>query len=77
MSFVGNGYTNSILAFNEAMGDRNNTMNCEELCVPNCDETTYEYTIDTTELSTEELCNNNETKQVHPKLILITIYVNL
>jgi hypothetical protein len=67
MSFVGDGYTNSLLAFNKAMGDGNNTKNCEELCLPNCDETTYEFTVDTTELDTEELCNTNETKQVVPK----------
>jgi hypothetical protein len=64
MSYEGDGYVNSLLSFDKAMEDGNNTKDCEEVCLPNCDETTYEYTIDTTELNTEELCRNTDTKKV-------------
>jgi hypothetical protein len=71
MSYKGDGYTNTVQAFDEAMGDGNNTKHCENKCFPNCDETTYEYTIDTTELNTEELCTDRETKKVKKKLVCI------
>jgi hypothetical protein len=63
-SFEGGGYNNSLLAFDNAMKDSNNTRNCEKMCLPNCDETTYDYTVDTTELKTEELCANKDTRKV-------------
>jgi hypothetical protein len=65
MSYQGDGYNNTLLAFDEAMSDGNNTKDCEESCLPNCDETTYKYTIDTTELDTKELCSNKDTKEVN------------
>jgi hypothetical protein len=46
------------------MKDSNNTKDCEKMCLPNCDETTYEYTVDTTELNTDELCSNEDTRKV-------------
>jgi hypothetical protein len=63
-SFKGDGYNNSLLAFDTAMEESNNTKDCDGICLPNCDETTYEYTIDTTELKTEELCKNKDTQKV-------------
>lgn len=64
MSFEGEGYTNTLAAFDRAMRDVNNSKDCHEMCQPNCDETTYEYTIDTTELNTEELCSDGDTREV-------------
>jgi hypothetical protein len=64
MSYEGDGFNNSLLAFDKAMGDVNNTKNCDEVCLPNCDETTYKYTVDTTELDTEELCSDRDTREV-------------
>jgi hypothetical protein len=61
---VGKGYNNNLIIFEEAMNDVNNSANCEKLCLPNCEETMYEYTIDTTELDTEKLCKDKETKKV-------------
>ena len=63
-SFKGDGYNNSLLAFDEAMWDSKLAKECEKMCLPNCDETTYAYTIDTTELNTKELCRNKDTKEV-------------
>jgi hypothetical protein len=63
-SFKGDGYNNSLLAFDDAMKDVKNTKDCVRICLPNCDETTYEYTVDTTELNTEELCKNEDTRKV-------------
>ena len=57
-------YNNSILAFEKAMKDRENTRDCEKMCLPNCAETTYSYTIDTTDLHTDELCKNQDTREV-------------
>jgi hypothetical protein len=62
MSYKSNGYTNTLLDFDNAMKNVNNTQNCGNECLPNCDETTYKYTIDTTELNTEELCSEKDTK---------------
>jgi hypothetical protein len=63
-SFEGDGNNNSLLAFDEAMSDSNHARECEKICLPNCDETTYAYTIDTTEFNTEVLCRNKDTMQV-------------
>jgi hypothetical protein len=64
MSYEGDGYNNTLLAFDKAMKNVNNSKACGEMCLPNCDETTYKYTVDTTELNTEELCKNKDTKEV-------------
>jgi hypothetical protein len=64
MSYQGDGYNNSLLAFDEAMGNGKNAKSCEKICLPNCDETTYKFTIDTTELDTEELCSTKDTREV-------------
>jgi hypothetical protein len=63
-SFEGDGYTNTVQAFDNAIRDSKNSKNCEELCLPNCEETAYEYTIDTTELNTDDLCGNKDTRKV-------------
>jgi hypothetical protein len=70
MSYKGDGYINTLLAFDKAMKNGNNSKNCEKTCLPNCEDTTYKYTIDTTELNTEELCKDKDTK----KVINVTLY---
>jgi hypothetical protein len=70
-SYKGDGYNNTLLAFDNAMTDGNNAKSCEETCFPNCDETTYKYTIDTTELDIEELCSNKDTKEVKKILVFL------
>jgi hypothetical protein len=64
MSYRGDGYNNSLMEFEEAMGNGKNTQGCEQICLPNCDETTYKFNIDTTELDTEELCSSKDTRVV-------------
>jgi hypothetical protein len=64
MSYDGDGYRNSLQDFEKAMDDGKHSLDCQKKCLPNCDETTYEYTIDTTELNTGELCEDKETKKV-------------
>jgi hypothetical protein len=61
---VGEGFNNNLIIFEEAMNDVSNSANCENVCLPNCEETMYEYTIDTTELDTEKLCKDKETQKV-------------
>jgi hypothetical protein len=63
-SYVGDGYNNSLEAFFIAMEDIKNSQHCEEVCLPNCIETTYAYTIDTKKLNIEELCGNLEEREV-------------
>jgi hypothetical protein len=46
------------------MKDAQNSKICLELCLPNCDETTYQFGVDTTELNTEELCMDPDTRKV-------------
>jgi hypothetical protein len=46
------------------MNDLKHSEECRKMCLPNCAETTYAYTIDTTELNTDKLCENKETKKV-------------
>lgn len=59
------GYTaNTLRVFEEAMNDGHNSEDCEKLCPSNCEETMYEYNIDTTELDTNQLCEDKETKKV-------------
>jgi hypothetical protein len=67
-SFKEDGNSNSLLDFDNAMRDSKNTKECEKMCLPNCDETTYAYTIDTTELNIKELCRNKDTKKVSSKM---------
>lgn len=73
-SFEGDGQTNTVQAFDEAMKDADNSRDCENMCLPNCDETTFEATIDTTELNTDELCSNAHTREV---AIYVPTYRNL
>jgi hypothetical protein len=63
-SYKGDGYNNSLGAFTSAMEDSKYSNPCLDLCLPNCDETSYEYGIDTTELNTEELCKTPYTRKV-------------
>jgi hypothetical protein len=55
-SYEGDGYNNSLMAFDNAMSDSKNYQHCEEVCLPNCIETTYAYTVDTTEIDLENAC---------------------
>jgi hypothetical protein len=68
---VEEGYNNNLLIFEEAINDVNNSANCEKLCLPNCEETMYEYTIDSTELDTEKLCKKEETLRVCDNIVSI------
>jgi hypothetical protein len=61
-SFEGDGYNNNLKIFKEAMTEGKNSQECH--CLPNCAETTYEYTVDTTDLHTDELCGEKKTKKV-------------
>jgi hypothetical protein len=67
ITFKGEGYKNSLKIFEEDMNNVRHSQDCREKCVQNCEETTYAYTIDTTELNTNTLCENKETKEVVSK----------
>jgi hypothetical protein len=58
-TFVGDGYNNSLGAFNSAMEDTNMSRLCLDECLPNCDETTYEYSIDAVPLDIGDLCEHS------------------
>jgi hypothetical protein len=58
-SYVGDGYNNSLITFDNAMSDSKNSQHCKEVCLPNCIETTYAYTIDTTDIVFEDQQNCN------------------
>jgi hypothetical protein len=64
MTFEGEGYNNSLKIFEKDMNNVKHSRECREICLQNCEETTYAYTIDTTELNTNTLCENKEMKEV-------------
>jgi hypothetical protein len=75
-SYEGDGYNNSLGAFNSAMEDSRNNNHCSDSCLPNCDETSYEYGIDTTELNTLELCEDPITRKVYKNTIFSSAIFN-
>ena len=53
-------YFNSLSDFNMAMEDTNVVDNCTKSCQPSCEENTYAYELDTTNLETDRLCEEGE-----------------
>jgi hypothetical protein len=70
-AFKGDGHNNSLKIFEDAMNNVRHSQECRDECLQNCDETTYDYTIDTTELNTNTLCENKETKKVVSYLFMV------
>jgi hypothetical protein len=50
--------------FEDAMRESKGTQECAKTCLPNCEETTYAYKVDTTELDAKVLCNDPTTWKV-------------
>lgn len=44
--------------FMTAMGDSEETRECAVTCLPNCEETTYTYRVDTSDLKYKKLCKD-------------------
>ncbi len=53
------------LQFEAAMFDIGKTTACEKQCLPNCEETVYDYSVSTAELNLDALCAaNTQTREV-------------
>ena len=51
--------------FHQRMNDVDASVECEHKCLPNCEETAYEYSLSVTTLNTQELClDGTDTRQV-------------
>ena len=58
--YDGKDYFNSLHNFKIAMNDPQIMKVCKEACLPNCEEITYSYEIDTTDLKIDQLCQEGE-----------------
>ena len=63
-------YFNSLKNFTDAMMDLELRSKCSEVCPSNCEEIEYSYQMDTTELDTERLCSEEDTRLVRRKFPL-------
>ena len=45
------------------MDDEDTSEQCEQFCLPNCEETAYAYTTDTSVMNVEELCSEETNKE--------------
>ena len=63
-SHVGGNLNNSRYAFDTSLDDSDVLRNCTEDCMPDCTETSYDYQVDTTNLDAEELCLDENTRNV-------------
>ena len=57
-------YFNSLGGFNRFMADPVITDKCTHECLPNCEDVTYSWVMDTTNLQAGNLCQEEETRQV-------------
>jgi hypothetical protein len=48
---------------------------CAKLCMPSCEETEYSYQIDTTDLNSERLCQDESLKEVSDSLVIVFVIV--
>ena len=57
---AGGNETTSIHEFDKHMSNAKNTARCETQCLPNCEETTYDYSISVSSLSMRSLCQKGK-----------------
>ena len=58
--FDGKNYFNSLKSFEKAMEDSDILDHCTRECLPNCEQVTYSYMMDTTYLDAHGLCHDEE-----------------
>ena len=56
--FDGKNYFNNLKSFDMVMRDSAVSDNCSSECLPNCEQVTYKWTMDTTDLDPHTLCHN-------------------
>ena len=64
----GKTFFNSLKGFETMMEDPEILDNCTHECMPNCEEVTYSYMLDTTYLEANELCHEKDTREVRVHL---------
>ncbi len=58
------GTNNTLKQFMDGLDDAGSSKQCTDQCLPDCEYTSYDYQVDTTELKPKKLCADAETRKV-------------